>query len=214
MKITSKSILIRQALFAILMSILLLSMNLYNRAMADDDERHTINVGNIGLIVTNYGTVGLAFAERGRHSCEYPIGSHKEHMFLGGLSCVIIRCRFVLWPHWPGFGWQPCFDSFDRTWNLEVLCIGQCGFYSPLTLKVKPLYPGVCSSCSYCHQCIVVSDLFPHLALFSLQYFGSLHCKFHSLFVLQVLWVWLKTDNPWWSCMFGDSMCTPTDSAL
>ena len=85
MKITSKSILIRQALFAILMSILLLSMNLYNRAMADDDERHTINVGNIGLIVTNYGTVGLAFAERGRHSCEYPIGSHKEHMFLGGL---------------------------------------------------------------------------------------------------------------------------------
>ena len=52
---------------------------------ADDDERHTINVGNIGLVVTNYGTVGLAFAERARLSCEYPIGSHIDHMFLGGL---------------------------------------------------------------------------------------------------------------------------------
>ncbi len=35
---------------------------------ADDDERHTVNVGNIGLVVTNYGTVGMAFAERGRTS--------------------------------------------------------------------------------------------------------------------------------------------------
>jgi hypothetical protein len=52
---------------------------------ADDDERHTVNVGNIGLVVTNYGTVGLAFGERGRNSCEYPIGSHIEHLYIGGL---------------------------------------------------------------------------------------------------------------------------------
>src|SRR4030067_1944047 len=58
---------------------------------ADDDERHTANVGNINLVVTNYGTVGVAFAERGRHSCEYPSGSHIEHMFLGGLWVGGIR---------------------------------------------------------------------------------------------------------------------------
>jgi len=58
---------------------------------ADDDERHTVNVGNINLVVTNYGTVGIAFAERGRLSCEYPRGSHIEHMFLGGLWVGGIR---------------------------------------------------------------------------------------------------------------------------
>jgi hypothetical protein len=58
---------------------------------ADDDERHTVNVGNIGLVVTNYGTVGIAFAERGRLSCEYPKGSHIEHLFLGGLWVGGIR---------------------------------------------------------------------------------------------------------------------------
>ncbi len=52
---------------------------------ADDDERHTVNVGNISLVITNYGTMGLGFAERGRLSCEYPIGSHVEHMYMGGL---------------------------------------------------------------------------------------------------------------------------------
>lgn len=62
-----------------------LLFSVFSSALADDDDRHTINVGNIGLIVTNYGTVGLAFAERGRLSCEYPLGSHKEHMFLGGI---------------------------------------------------------------------------------------------------------------------------------
>jgi hypothetical protein len=58
---------------------------------ADDDERHTINVGNMNLVVTNYGTVGLAFAERGRHSCEYPKGSHIEHLYIGGLWVGGIR---------------------------------------------------------------------------------------------------------------------------
>lgn len=52
---------------------------------ADDDERHTVDVGNISLVLTNYGTVGLGFSERGRLSCEYPIGSHVEHMYMGGL---------------------------------------------------------------------------------------------------------------------------------
>ncbi|HBC46889.1 MAG TPA: hypothetical protein DCZ43_07580, partial [candidate division Zixibacteria bacterium] len=53
--------------------------------LADDDERHTIDVGNISVVVTNYGTVGLGFAEKGRLSCEYPIGSHIEHLYMGGL---------------------------------------------------------------------------------------------------------------------------------
>jgi len=60
-------------------------------AVADDDERHTANIGNINLVITNYGTVGLAFAEQGRLSCEYPAGSHIEHMFLGGLWVGGIR---------------------------------------------------------------------------------------------------------------------------
>ncbi len=52
--------------------------------LADDDDRHTANIGNISLVFSNYGTIGLAFAERGRLSCEYPIGSHIEHIYRGG----------------------------------------------------------------------------------------------------------------------------------
>ncbi len=52
---------------------------------ADDDERHTVDVGNLKLVLTNYGTVGLGFAQRGRLSCEYPADSHIEHLYMGGL---------------------------------------------------------------------------------------------------------------------------------
>ena len=52
----------------------------------DQDKKFT-NVGNIGLTITNYGTIGHGFLywnER-QPSCEYPKGSRIEHIFLGGI---------------------------------------------------------------------------------------------------------------------------------
>ncbi len=52
-----------------------------------DDERYT-NIGNIGLTITNFGTLGDGFVVQrpeDRPSCEYPLGSGIEHMFDGGL---------------------------------------------------------------------------------------------------------------------------------
>jgi hypothetical protein len=54
---------------------------------AVDDERFT-NIGNIGLTLTNYGTLGDGFVVQrpvDLPSCEYPLGSGIEHMFDGGL---------------------------------------------------------------------------------------------------------------------------------
>lgn len=41
--------------------------------------------GIIGLNVTNLGYVGNGFSNRNLPSCEYPLNSHVEHLFLGGL---------------------------------------------------------------------------------------------------------------------------------
>ncbi len=54
------------------------------RGALDDDSKYT-NVGNIGLTITNYGTLGNGFSIPGQPSCEYPLGSGIEHMFDGGL---------------------------------------------------------------------------------------------------------------------------------
>lgn len=44
------------------------------------------NIGNIALTVTNYGTIGNGFANfPAQPSCQYPIGSGIENMFLSGL---------------------------------------------------------------------------------------------------------------------------------
>ncbi len=43
------------------------------------------NVGIIGLTVTNLGYVGNGFVSPFQPSCEYPLNSHVEHMFLGGI---------------------------------------------------------------------------------------------------------------------------------
>ena len=51
------------------------------------DERGT-SVSQVGLNVTNAGTIGNAFGgnfDNGFSSCEYPKGSGVEHMFEGGL---------------------------------------------------------------------------------------------------------------------------------
>lgn len=51
-----------------------------------DIERKYTRVGNIGLTVTNFGTIGTrnAFWPR-QPSCEYPRGSRIEHIYQGGL---------------------------------------------------------------------------------------------------------------------------------
>jgi hypothetical protein len=54
--------------------------------LADDDVSKYTNVGNIGLTITNFGTVGHGFTLwPGQPSCEYPKGSGIEHLFDGGL---------------------------------------------------------------------------------------------------------------------------------
>ena len=52
----------------------------------DDVNNLFTNVGNIGVTVTNYGTIGNGFVNfPNQPSCQYPINSGIEHMFLGGL---------------------------------------------------------------------------------------------------------------------------------
>ncbi|MCE1188040.1 MAG: hypothetical protein LWX56_02775 [Ignavibacteria bacterium] len=58
------------------------------KTMDDDNSKYT-NVGNIGLTVSNYGVYGngLRNLTQPNHppSCEYPLGSGIEHIFVGGL---------------------------------------------------------------------------------------------------------------------------------
>jgi len=55
-------------------------------SVADDDVSKFTNVGNIGLTITNFGTIGHGFTLwPGQPSCEYPRGSGIEHLFDGGL---------------------------------------------------------------------------------------------------------------------------------
>lgn len=43
------------------------------------------NVGLVGLTITNLGYVGNGFTNQFQPSCEYPLNSHVEHVFLGGI---------------------------------------------------------------------------------------------------------------------------------
>ena len=55
-------------------------------SLADDDNSHYTNVGNIGLTITNFGTIGHGFTLWPQQpSCEYPKASGIEHLFDGGL---------------------------------------------------------------------------------------------------------------------------------
>lgn len=59
----------------------------FSKPTIDDDTRFT-NIGNIGLTITNFGTLGDGFVTQrpvDQPSCEYPLGSGIEHMFDGGL---------------------------------------------------------------------------------------------------------------------------------
>ncbi len=52
----------------------------------DDVNNKYTNVGNIALTVTNYGTIGNGFAAfPTQPSCQYPIGSGIENLFVGGI---------------------------------------------------------------------------------------------------------------------------------
>lgn len=52
----------------------------------DDINNVFTNIGNISLTVTNYGTIGNGFVNfPSQPSCQYPINSGIEHLFLGGL---------------------------------------------------------------------------------------------------------------------------------
>ncbi len=56
------------------------------RKTADDIERRYTSVGNIGLTVTNFGTIGTRNSSWPRQpSCEYPRGSRIEHIYQGSL---------------------------------------------------------------------------------------------------------------------------------
>ncbi len=56
------------------------------RKIAKDDNSHYTNVGNIGITITNFGTIGHGFGLWPEQpNCEYPIGSGIEHLFDGGL---------------------------------------------------------------------------------------------------------------------------------
>ncbi|HEY3249797.1 MAG TPA: hypothetical protein VGK25_01635, partial [Ignavibacteria bacterium] len=70
-------------LFSLTVIVTLLSASL---SFADDDVTKFTNVGNIGLTITNFGTIGHGFTLwPGQPSCEYPRGSGIEHLFDGGL---------------------------------------------------------------------------------------------------------------------------------
>jgi hypothetical protein len=59
----------------------------------DDNTKYT-TIGNIGLTITNFGTIGDGFViqtPNDQPSCEYPRGSGIEHMFDGGLWVGGIR---------------------------------------------------------------------------------------------------------------------------
>jgi len=52
---------------------------------AMDDITHFTDIGDISMTISNYGVYGTAFQIEGQPSCEYPIGSHVEHLWMGGL---------------------------------------------------------------------------------------------------------------------------------
>jgi len=54
-------------------------------AAAENSTNLYTGVGIIGLTVTNLGYVGNGFSSPNQPSCEYPLNSNVEHMFLGGL---------------------------------------------------------------------------------------------------------------------------------
>ncbi|MBL8008171.1 MAG: hypothetical protein JNJ56_11620, partial [Ignavibacteria bacterium] len=58
----------------------------------DDINNKYTNVGNIGLTITNYGTIGNGFVTfPNQPSCQYPKASGIEHLFVGGIWVGAIK---------------------------------------------------------------------------------------------------------------------------
>ncbi|MGH2576018.1 MAG: hypothetical protein ACRDFC_10005, partial [Ignavibacteria bacterium] len=75
---------IRKPSFAVIFTTLLLLFT--GLSKADDDKTHFSSVGNIGLTITNFGTIGHGFTLwPSQPSCEYPKESGIEHLFDGGM---------------------------------------------------------------------------------------------------------------------------------
>lgn len=60
------------------------------RKIADDDNSHYTNIGNIGLTISNYGVIGKPLSGSSswppaQPSCEFPFGSHSEHLDHGAI---------------------------------------------------------------------------------------------------------------------------------
>jgi len=71
--------------FYFMVIIVLLSTVMLYSSTAMDDITHFTDIGDISVTISNYGVYGTAFQIEGQPSCEYPIGSHVEHMWMGGL---------------------------------------------------------------------------------------------------------------------------------
>jgi len=72
--------------FSRLLAVFLLGVTLSSSVTADDDDHQYTNIGQIGLTVSNFGTIGTRNAYwPNQPSCEYPRGSRIEHMYQGGL---------------------------------------------------------------------------------------------------------------------------------
>jgi hypothetical protein len=73
---------VKYGLSVITASFILLS----SECKADDDNSHYTNAGNIGLTITNFGTIGHGFTLWPQQpSCEYPKATGIEHLFDGGI---------------------------------------------------------------------------------------------------------------------------------
>jgi hypothetical protein len=85
--LTETSKIFLRHLFKYGLSVILAVILLYSSiCLADDDNSHYTNVGNIGLTITNFGTIGHGFTLWPQQpSCEYPKASGIEHLFDGGL---------------------------------------------------------------------------------------------------------------------------------
>ena len=73
-------------LFSLLILTVIISAFYSPLDITDDVNNKYTNVGNIGLTVTNYGTIGNGFVTfPNQPSCQYPLGSGIENLFVGGI---------------------------------------------------------------------------------------------------------------------------------
>lgn len=71
---------------SVVLLFVILTAYYYPVDIQDDINNKFTNVGNIGLTVTNYGTIGNGFSNfPNQPSCQYPLSSGIENLFIGGI---------------------------------------------------------------------------------------------------------------------------------